>query len=228
MSQWVKTYPISCHKEKSFTGEGPKIWQWIFHSDKILLQFCVSPQPIWYKGHQLCQFSIYCHNWWKKDIPYVTSSLNGSDLVQPYITMGLGLAAISEWRDMCNRNSTGHLSIMGQENSDNTLQVNPVSSFPLPNRYTCAWYVVLDYYGRCPSQIWARFLSLAHSKLRLCSANHRAGYFSNLPCDWLSTVWAYSAQEPENGPWCESSCYCVHNHVWYQNSVKYSFPVAHL
>ena len=42
------------------------------------------------------------------------------------------------------------------------------------------------------TQTWARFLSLAQSKLRLCSANHRAGYFSNLACDWLSIVWAYS------------------------------------
>ena len=48
---------------------------------------------------------------------------------------------------------------------------------------------------------WARFLSLARSKLRLCSANHRPGYWSNLPCDWLSTAWAYSKQETENGPW---------------------------
>ena len=46
----------------------------------------------------------------------------------------------------------------------------------------------------------ARFLSLAWSKLRLCSANHRAGYFSNLACDWLSIVWAYPEQETENGP----------------------------
>ena len=46
----------------------------------------------------------------------------------------------------------------------------------------------------------ARFLSLARSKLRLCLANHRAGYFSNLACDWLSIVWAYSEQETENGP----------------------------
>ena len=42
---------------------------------------------------------------------------------------------------------------------------------------------------------------LARSNLRLCSANHRAGYFSNLACDWLSIVWAYSEQETENGPW---------------------------
>ena len=47
---------------------------------------------------------------------------------------------------------------------------------------------------------WARFLLLVQSKLRLYSANHRTGYFSNLPCDWLSIVWAYSEQETENGP----------------------------
>ena len=40
--------------------------------------------------------------------------------------------------------------------------------------------------------IWARFLSLTQSKLRLCSANNRAAY--------LSTVWAYSEQETENRP----------------------------
>ena len=33
---------------------------------------------------------------------------------------------------------------------------------------------------------------LTWSKLRLCSANHRPGYWSNLPCDWPSTAWAYS------------------------------------
>ena len=46
----------------------------------------------------------------------------------------------------------------------------------------------------------ARFLSLAQSKLRLCSANPRPGYWSNLSCDWPSTAWAYSEQETENGP----------------------------
>ena len=50
------------------------------------------------------------------------------------------------------------------------------------------------------SFIKAHFLSLAPSKLRLCSANHRAGYFSNLACDWLSIVWAHSKQETENRP----------------------------
>ena len=42
---------------------------------------------------------------------------------------------------------------------------------------------------------------LTRSKLSLCSANHRPGYWSNLACDWPSTVWAYYEQETENGPW---------------------------
>ena len=41
----------------------------------------------------------------------------------------------------------------------------------------------------------------AWSKLRLCSANHRPGYWSNLPCDCPSIACAYSEQETENGPW---------------------------
>ena len=47
----------------------------------------------------------------------------------------------------------------------------------------------------------ACFLSLARRKVRLCSVNHRPGYWSSLPCDWPSTAWAYSEQETENGPW---------------------------
>ena len=43
---------------------------------------------------------------------------------------------------------------------------------------------------------WARFLSLARSRLRLCSASHRA-------CDWLSIVWAYSKRYTENGSRCD-------------------------
>ena len=46
---------------------------------------------------------------------------------------------------------------------------------------------------------WDRILSLARIKLRLCSVNHRAGYFSNLVCDWLSTVRTYSRQKTKLG-----------------------------
>ena len=56
----------------------------------------------------------------------------------------------------------------------------------------------VDALARCVTR--ARFLSLARSKLRLCSANHRPGYWSNLSWDWPSTAWAYSEQETENGP----------------------------
>ena len=47
-------------------------------------------------------------------------------------------------------------------------------------------------------QLRARFLSHTQSTLRLWSANHRPGYWRNLPCDWPSTAWAYSGHETEN------------------------------
>ena len=53
---------------------------------------------------------------------------------------------------------------------------------------------------------WAHFLSLPPNKLRLCSANHRPGYWSNLPCDWPSTAWAYCEERQKTGPgWQEPS-----------------------
>ena len=51
------------------------------------------------------------------------------------------------------------------------------------------------------SVYWARFLSLARSKLSLCSANHRPGYWSYLSCDWPNTGCANAEQETENVPW---------------------------
>ena len=67
------------------------------------------------------------------------------------------------------------------------------------SQYHVSWYML------SPSVTRACFLSLAQCKLRLCSANHRAGYFSNLACDWLSIVWAYSEQETENRPWAAAA-----------------------
>ena len=46
-------------------------------------------------------------------------------------------------------------------------------------------------------------LFFAQNKLRLCLANHKAGYFSNLACDWLSIVGGHSEQETGNAPWCD-------------------------
>ena len=65
---------------------------------------------------------------------------------------------------------------------------------------TCATRL-LTLYATChclpPGPVFCLLLSSA--QLRLCSPNHKAGYYSNLACDWLSIVWAYSVHETENG-----------------------------
>ena len=90
--------------------------------------------------------------------------------------------------------STMHIltRIRGNTIRDNTCD----STMDIRQTWTAPFYCIPN----C-SEIWARFLSLALSKLRLCSANHRPGYWSNLPCDWPSIAWAYSEEETENGPW---------------------------
>ena len=72
-------------------------------------------------------------------------------------------------------------------------------------------YVETDNQGCC-------FMPLAESKLRLCSANHRADYFSNLSCDWLSIAWAYSEQESENGPRWYDTLRSLANQIWQEES----------
>ena len=78
-------------------------------------------------------------------------------------------------------------------------------------------------------QTWARFLSLAQSKLRLCLTNHRAGYSNYLACDWLSIVWVYSEQETENRPWASvsrpTSCCKI---LWSLEAVKFRFRPVQL
>ena len=56
-----------------------------------------------------------------------------------------------------------------------------------------------DIYIQKISWFRPRVLSPARNKLRPRSASHRAGSFSNLACDWLSIIWAYSEQETGNG-----------------------------
>ena len=94
------------------------------------------------------------------------------------------------------------------------------------NRLQRCRIVVSQEHIPCPiwqglmKMIRAHFLSFTQSELRLCSANHRAGYFSNLACDWLSIVWAYSEQETENGPW-----WCILTLVvlnWFMGTSSYS------
>ena len=72
---------------------------------------------------------------------------------------------------------------------------------------------------------WACFLSLARSKLRLCSTNHRAGYFSNLACDRQKIVWVYS-DDPANFPVLQQ-CY-TENFLCYENiNTCNSLPSCH-
>ena len=54
---------------------------------------------------------------------------------------------------------------------------------------------------------------LSVSCWELCSAIHRAVYFSNVACDWLIIVWAYSQLETESRPWwCKEP---AHQQHWY-------------
>ena len=76
---------------------------------------------------------------------------------------------------------------------------------------------------RMPRSLQAHFLSLAQSKLRLCWANHRPGYWGNLPCDWPSIAWAYSEQETENGPrclfsWLTMMCSDIYEHTYVEDT----------
>ena len=60
-----------------------------------------------------------------------------------------------------------------------------------------------------------------------CSANNRAGYFSNLACDWLSIVWAYCKQGIENRPWLPYGLYSLISLQQSQFPQKYSQKIAH-
>ena len=62
------------------------------------------------------------------------------------------------------------------------MQVNGIQAI------SAATYKILS-----STRTWALFLYLARNQIRLCSVNHRPGYWSNLPCDWPSTAWTYSA-----------------------------------
>ena len=55
--------------------------------------------------------------------------------------------------------------------------------------------------GRAQPELTPNKRQKTWAKLRLCSANHRPGYWSNMPCDWPSTARAYSEQETDNRPW---------------------------
>ena len=82
-------------------------------------------------------------------------------------------------------------------------------------RLGCTWLIIRARLFCTWPIIRARFLSPAQSKLRLCSANHRAGYLSNLTCDWLSIVWALDRKWSRSGDihytWWMISVYHIKN-----------------
>ena len=112
------------------------------------------------------------------------------------------------WTLVCGQCSPGPtagscLSQYGGSGTADCLAPRPRSilmSWCLEDTTTFWWSQWHEGWGHWEWEPWVRFPSLTWSKLRQCSANHRAGYFSNLACDWLSIVWAYSKQETENGP----------------------------
>ena len=102
------------------------------------------------------------------------------------------------------------LLYLDRNNDRSGIQPGPCSHWkPVENN---ALLVLLHAERPGRSVHWVRFLSFARSKLRLCSANHRPGYWSNLTCDCPSTVWAYSEKETENGPWFHQRCSHTRDH----------------
>ena len=115
-----------------------------------------------------------------------------------------------QWNSMNLRNVEWH-KISWNSSAANGLSTSSIEFYGIPWNSGAAKWNIIQFHGI----LWnfeivilintmltcARFLSLVQSKLRLCSANHRPGYWSNQPCDWPSIAWAYSEQETENGPW---------------------------
>ena len=101
------------------------------------------------------------------------------------------------------------------------------------------WITVFMYV--CPT--WARFLSLARGKLRLCSANHRSGSLSNLPCDRTDPVDCSESACPSIFPVCgflhgpvflhthnifnhANINYLKHAMAWYQSLGTSNLPIS--
>ena len=68
----------------------------------------------------------------------------------------------------------------------------------------CEQWLNARYGVRHVTEIWACFLSLVRSNLRLC-------YWSNLSCDWVRIAWAYSKQDTENGHCAATTAFVIMN-----------------
>ena len=141
---------------------------------------------------------------------------------------------IANWtlREKHQRNFNQNSVILIEENAFENVPCKMAASFPALNVLICR-SITIDkpstnlqpHKPMVNSLHQTRSLSLAQSKLRLCSANHRPGYWSNPPCDWPSTVWDYSEWEkmrpgpthPAGGWWlvlCSRIlCNCVHGNA---------------
>ena len=109
-----------------------------------------------------------------------------------------------ETRNICIQGDWWHFAKLCRAQNINSLWSSGICPTGLGQCWlSCQWMVSQRRLIRFIqlTETWAGVRSLAWSKLRLCSANHRAGYFSNLACDWLSIAWAYFEQGTENGPW---------------------------
>ena len=110
-------------------------------------------------------------------------------LVVPWIYAG------SWWHSSCNQRPSSNCI----EQAVDKLQPYPCHWLHSHSSNKINDTVCLAIVTRSTSRV--RFLSLARSKLRLCSANHRPGYWSNLPCDWPSL----SLLQVSNRKWSQAS-----------------------
>ena len=76
-------------------------------------------------------------------------------------------------------------------------------------------------WARSDLETGARFLSLARGEPGLCSADHGAGYFSNLACGWLGIDWLAPGRETEGGPRTWRLLFCKQHHQTHFHYGKY-------
>ena len=98
-----------------------------------------------------------------------------------------------------------------------TVTVNTVKSLLAGKQTVKQWSIihnvstesgVLRWNGKSSGWLlWACFLTLARSKLRLCSANHMPGYWSSLPCVWQAQTELILSKGQKTGPGRHGTCW---------------------
>ena len=127
--------------------------------------------------------------------------------------------------DLCSGNHVVYRQTDGRTDGQTDRRTDKVNPVYPPSNFVGRGYneaFLLAYQcvsGLINSNIKAHFLPRARSKLRLCSSNHRQGYWSNLPCDRPSTAWAYSEQGTENAPSPQNPLTWSHVQLYYRPGV---------